>query len=93
MVPAVRVTDLRFADDGREVLDGHDIFWALWFPIRAVLILLPASLRLVTIGIVLVFAGLAYLMAQVSLRGVELNVLHNLHVIASGRPAMFKELE
>ena len=49
--------------------------------------------RLVTMGTVFVFAGLAYLIAQVSLRGVEVNVLHNLHVIASGRTAMFKELE
>jgi hypothetical protein len=49
--------------------------------------------RFVTLGASLVFAGLAYLIAQISLRGVEVNVLHNLHVIASGRTAMFKELD
>ena len=48
--------------------------------------------RLVTLGASLVFAGLAYLIARVSLRTVEVNVLHNLHVIASGRTAMFKEV-
>ena len=48
--------------------------------------------RLVTLGASLVFAGLAYLIARVSLHTVEVNVLHNLHVIASGRTAMFKEV-
>jgi hypothetical protein len=49
--------------------------------------------RLVTLGVVLVFAGLAYLTTRASLRTVEVNVLHNLHVIASGPTAMFQELE
>jgi hypothetical protein len=47
----------------------------------------------VALGASLIFAGLAYLIARVSLRNVEVNVLHNLHVIASGRMAMFKEVE
>jgi hypothetical protein len=49
--------------------------------------------RLVTLGAALVFSGAAYLIAQISLRNLEVNVLHNLHVIASGRTAMFKELD
>ena len=49
--------------------------------------------RFVTLGATMIFAGLAYLIARVSLRNVEVNVLHNLHVIASGRTAMFKEVE
>jgi hypothetical protein len=49
--------------------------------------------RFVTLGASLIFGGLAYLIAGVSLRNVEVNVLHNLHVIASGRTAMFKEVE
>jgi hypothetical protein len=49
--------------------------------------------RFVTLGASMIFAGLAYLIARVSLRNVEVNVLHNLHVIASGRTAMFKEVE
>jgi ABC-2 type transport system permease protein len=49
--------------------------------------------RFVALGASMIFAGLAYLIARVSLRNVEVNVLHNLHVIASGRMAMFKEVE
>jgi hypothetical protein len=48
--------------------------------------------RLVTAGTVLVFAGAAYVIAQTSLRYLEVNVLHNLHRIASGRTAMFQEV-
>jgi hypothetical protein len=49
--------------------------------------------RFVTVGASLALAGLAYVIAQISLRNVEVNVLHNLHVIASGRTAMFKEVD
>jgi hypothetical protein len=49
--------------------------------------------RFVTLGAALVFAGSAYLVARVSLRNLEVNVAHNLHLIASGRTTMFKELE
>ena len=49
--------------------------------------------RFVTLGATLVFAGGAYLVARVSLRNLEVNVMHNLHIIASGRTTMFKELE
>jgi hypothetical protein len=49
--------------------------------------------RFVTLGAALVFAGSAYLVARVSLRNLEVNVMHNLHLIASGRATMFKELE
>jgi hypothetical protein len=49
--------------------------------------------RFVTFGVALVFAGTAYLLvSKVSLRYLEVNVMHNLHVIASGRTAMFKEI-
>ena len=47
---------------------------------------------LVTAGAILVFAGAAYLIAQTSCRYSETNVLHNLHVIATGRSRMFKEI-
>jgi hypothetical protein len=43
-------------------------------------------------GAVLVFAGAAYAIAQTSMRYLETNVMHNLHVIAAGRKAMFKEV-
>ena len=49
--------------------------------------------RLVTAGAVLVFAGGAYVVAQSSLRYLETNVMHNLHRIAAGRTAMFKEVQ
>jgi ABC-2 type transport system permease protein len=50
--------------------------------------------RFVTAGAVLVFGGAAYLIAQISLRYLQTNILHNLYVIASGRgsTAMFKEV-
>jgi ABC-2 type transport system permease protein len=48
--------------------------------------------RFVTAGAVLAFIGAAYLIAQASLRYVETNVMHNLHLIAIGRAAMFKEV-
>jgi hypothetical protein len=48
--------------------------------------------RFVTLGAALVFAGGAYLMARVSLRNLEVNVMHNLHLIASGRSSMFTEV-
>jgi hypothetical protein len=48
--------------------------------------------KFVTLGAVLVFAGAAYVVAQRSLRYLEVNVLHSLHVIATGRTAMFKEV-
>jgi hypothetical protein len=48
--------------------------------------------RFVTAGAILVFAGAAYALAQASLRYLEVNVLHSLHVIATGRTAMFKEV-
>jgi ABC-2 type transport system permease protein len=49
--------------------------------------------RLVTFAAGLAFAGGAYLIAKVSLGNLQTNVVHNLHVIASGRSSMFKELE
>jgi hypothetical protein len=48
--------------------------------------------RLVTAAAVLVFTGAAYAIAHASLRYVETNVVHNLHLIATGRAAMFKEV-
>jgi hypothetical protein len=49
--------------------------------------------RFLTFGVALVFAGTAYLLiSKVCLRYLEVNVAHNLHVIASGRSAMFKEI-
>jgi hypothetical protein len=48
--------------------------------------------RLITAGAVFVFAGAAYAIAQTSLRYLEVNVLHNLHRIAAGNSAMFKEI-
>jgi hypothetical protein len=48
--------------------------------------------KFVTAGAILVFAGTAYLLANTSLRYLEVNVLHSLHVIATGRTAMFKEV-
>jgi hypothetical protein len=47
--------------------------------------------RRVALGTSFVLAGLAY--GQISLRSVQVNVAHNLHVIASGRTAMFREIE
>ena len=49
--------------------------------------------RFVTLGAVLVLAGGAYVIAQGSLRYLETNVMHNLHRIAAGRTAMFKEVQ
>jgi hypothetical protein len=49
--------------------------------------------RFVTAGAVLVFGGGAYVVTQTSLRYVETNVMHNLHRIAAGRTAMFKEVQ
>jgi hypothetical protein len=49
--------------------------------------------RLVTFGVSFVFIFAAYLVARMSLRNLETNVLHNLHVIASGRLALFQEIE
>jgi hypothetical protein len=46
----------------------------------------------VAFGVTLVFAGGAYLVAKASLRNLEVNVIHNLHLIASGRAAMFTEI-
>jgi hypothetical protein len=51
------------------------------------------QLRFVTLGATVVVALTGYLVARVSLRNLETNVLHNLHVIASGRTAMFEEVE
>jgi hypothetical protein len=48
--------------------------------------------RFVTLGATFVFVGSAYVVARFSLRNLEVNVMHNLHVIASGRTAMFKEV-
>ena len=48
--------------------------------------------RLVTAGATLAFAGAAYVITKTSLRYLEVNVRHNLHVIAAGRTAMFKEV-
>jgi hypothetical protein len=48
--------------------------------------------RFVTAGAILVFIGGAYLLARVSIRYLEVNVLHNLHIIAMGRKGMFKEV-
>ena len=48
--------------------------------------------RFVTAGAVLVFSGAAYVIAQTSLRYLETNVMHSLHVIGAGRTAMFKEI-
>jgi hypothetical protein len=48
--------------------------------------------RLVTTGAFLVFAGAAYVIGRTSLRYLEVSTLHNLHVIATGRTAMFKEV-
>jgi hypothetical protein len=48
--------------------------------------------RFVTAGAILVFIGAAYVIAKTSLRYLEVNVQHNLHVIATGRTAMFKEV-
>jgi hypothetical protein len=49
--------------------------------------------KLVTAGAVLLFAGSAYVIARISLRYMETNVAHNLHRIAAGRTAMFKEVQ
>lgn len=49
--------------------------------------------RIAALGATLAFAVTAYAVAQFSLRNLEVNVLHNLHVIASGRTAMFKEVD
>jgi len=48
--------------------------------------------RLVVVAALLVFAGAAYVITQVSLRYLETNIKHNLHIIATGRSAMFKEV-
>ena len=48
--------------------------------------------RFVTAGAILVFIGAAYVIAKTSLRYLEVNVQHNLHVIAAGRTSMFKEV-
>ena len=48
--------------------------------------------RFVTAGAVLVFAGGAYVVTKTSLRYLQTNVMHNLHRIAAGRMAMFKEV-
>jgi hypothetical protein len=48
--------------------------------------------RFVTLGATLVFVGSAYLVARISLRNLGVNVMHNLHVIASGPTTMFKEV-
>jgi len=48
--------------------------------------------RIVALGAVMVFGGAAYAIAKKSLRYVEVNVVHNLHRIASGPTAMFKEV-
>jgi hypothetical protein len=48
--------------------------------------------RFVTAGAVLVFAGGAYVITRISLGYLETNVMHNLHRIAAGRTAMFKEV-
>jgi hypothetical protein len=48
--------------------------------------------RFVTAGAILVFLFSAYLLARVSIRYLETNVLHNLHIIAVGRKGMFKEV-
>jgi len=49
--------------------------------------------KLVTVGATAAFGGLAYLIARSTLQNLQVNVLHNLHLIASGRTAMFKEIE
>jgi hypothetical protein len=49
--------------------------------------------RFVTAGTVLVFGGSAYVITRASLRYLETNVMHNLHRIAAGRTAMFKEVQ
>jgi hypothetical protein len=49
--------------------------------------------RLATIGSVVAFAAAAYAMTRVSIRHLQTNVLYNLHAIAGGRGAMFKEIE
>lgn len=49
--------------------------------------------RLVTIACVLAFATAAYAIARVSMVNLQTNVMYNLHAIASGRRAMFKEIE
>jgi hypothetical protein len=48
--------------------------------------------RFVTAAAALAFAGSAYVIAQTSMRYVEVNVLHNLHRIATGGTGMFKEV-
>jgi hypothetical protein len=48
--------------------------------------------RFVTLGAILVFIGAAYVIAQVSMRYLQVNVFHTLHRIASGSTAMFKEI-
>jgi hypothetical protein len=48
--------------------------------------------RLVVAGAAAVFAVAAAAIARTSLRYLETNVLHNLHVIATGRTAMFREV-
>jgi hypothetical protein len=49
--------------------------------------------RFVTLSAGLLFGGMAFAVSQLSLHYLETNILHNLHIIASGRMAMFKELE
>jgi hypothetical protein len=48
--------------------------------------------KIVTAAAILAFAGAAYGLAQASLRYLEVNVLHSLHLIATGPTAMFKEV-
>jgi hypothetical protein len=48
--------------------------------------------RFVTAGATLAFAGTAYLVTRTSFRYLEVNITHNLHLIASGRTTMFAEI-
>lgn len=48
--------------------------------------------RFVTLGATLAFAGSAYVIGRHSLRNLEVNVKHSLHIIASGRATMFQEI-
>ena len=48
--------------------------------------------RLLTAGAVVAFSAAAYVVARTSMRYVEVNILHNLHRIATGETGMFKEV-
>jgi hypothetical protein len=49
--------------------------------------------RFITLVMSLALAGIAFTVARLSLRHLQTNVEYNLHAIASGRTAMFQEVD